>query len=134
MKISKPIKILIGCLTTLTILIPFVILPAVMMYFMFSVGFPFLSSSASVGPNDFEKTFMPFMLVFYPSMMCYSFVQLGLQIVYIIHQVKNKTLSDTFRVLFIIGNFFMPFIAMPIYFIAYMWKDPADEPAPLIVN
>jgi hypothetical protein len=55
-------------------------------------------------------------------------VQLGLQIFYVIHEIKNKALTDTIRILFTIGLFFLPYIAMPIYFFAYLWKDAPQEP------
>jgi hypothetical protein len=127
MKISKSVKILIGFLTAFAVLFPFVIMPALVMFFMFSVGFPFLDPNSIPSTNEVEKTMIPVMMVFYPTMMCFSFVQLGLQIFYIIHEIKNKALTDTFRILFVIGNFFLPFVAMPIYFFAYLWKDSPQE-------
>ncbi len=63
------------------------------------------------------------MLIFYPVMICFSLVQLGLQVFYVILEIKNKALTDTYRILFALGTFFLPYIAMPIYFIRYLWKD-----------
>ena len=129
MNISKPVKILIGVLTVFTVLFPFLIMPVFMMFFVLGTGFPFFNPQSVPNPNDFEAI-LPFMFVFYPLMMCFSIVQIGLQIFYIIHEIKNKTLSDTFRILFIIGNFFLPYVAMPIYFFAYLWKDTPQESQP----
>ena len=128
MNISKSAKILIGFLTAFAVLFPFVIMPIVMMFFVFSSGFPFFDPQSVPNSDDIQKTMLPFMLVFYPLMMCFSFVQLGLQIFYIIHEIKNKALTDTFRILFAIGTFLLPFVAMPIYFFAYLWKDSPQEP------
>ncbi len=127
MNISKPVKILVGILTAFGILFPFVIMPVFMMGFMFSSGFPFMDHQSFTNPGDLQKTMFPFMMVFYPLMMCFSLVQLGLQIFYVIHAIKNKTLSDTYRILFAIGAFLLPYIAMPVYFIAYLWKDQPQE-------
>jgi len=126
MKISKAVKILVGVLTLLVVLIPFVIMPAVMMFLVFGAGFPFLDSQAMPSPYAVEAL-LPVMMVFYPLMMCYSFGQMGLQVFYVIHEIKNKAMTDTFRILFVIGTFFLPYVAMPIYFIAYLWKDKGQE-------
>ena len=132
MKISKPVKILIGVLTFFAVFFPFVIMPAFMMFFMYNSGFPFLYSQTMTNPDEMIKAMMPMMIVFYPTVMCYSLVQLGLQVFYIIHEIKNKALTDTFRILFAIGTFMLPYVAMPIYFIAYLWKDnpPTSKSSP----
>jgi hypothetical protein len=131
MNVSKPVKILVGFLTALAVLFPFVIAPVFMMFFMFSSGFPFFDPQSISNPYDFQKTMFPMMMVFYPLMMCFSLVQLGLQIFYIIHEIKNKALNDTYRILFAIGTFLLPFVAMPIYFFVYLWKDKPQELEPL---
>ena len=130
MKISKPVKILIGILTLLVVLIPFVIMPAVMMFLVFGSGFTFLDSQSVPSPYDVEAL-LPVMMVFYPLMMCNTLAQLGLQVFYVIHEIKNKALTDTLRILFVLGNFFLPYLAMPIYFIAYLLKDRGQE-APIL--
>lgn len=127
MNINKPTKIVIGVLTVFAVIFPFVIAPALMMFFVFSSGFPFFDPQSVPNSYEIQKTMLPMMMVFYPTMMCFGLVQLGLQIFYIIHEVKNKALTDTYRILFAIGTFFLPYIAMPIYFIAYLWKDTPQE-------
>ena len=130
MNVSKSVKIIIGFLTAFAVLFPFLIMPIFMMFFMFSSGFPFFDPQSAPTPHEIEKTMFPMMMVFYPIMMCFGVVQLGLQIFYIIHEIKNKALTDTFRILFVIGNFFLPYVAMPIYFFAYLWKDVPQESQP----
>jgi hypothetical protein len=126
MKISKAVKILVGVLTLLVVLIPFVLMPAVMLFLMFEAGFPFLDPQDVPSPYDWEAV-LPVLMVFYPLMMCNTLAQLGLQVFYVIHEIKNKALTDTLRILFVLGNFFLPYLAMPIYFIAYVWKDRGQE-------
>lgn len=127
MNISKPVKIVIGILTLFTALFPFVIMPSLIMIIMVSSGFPFFDPQSVPNVYDIQKTIMPVMMVFYPIMMCFTVVQFGLQIFYVIHEIKNKALPDTFRILFAIGTFFLPYVAMPIYFFAYLWKDAPQE-------
>ena len=122
MNISKPVKIVIGLLTLGAVLFPFVIMPVMMMLLIFGSGFPYFDPHSAYIIPDIEAM-LPFMMVFYLLMICYSLVQLGLQIFYVIHEIKNKALTDTIRILFTIGIFFLPYIAMPIYFFAYLWKD-----------
>lgn len=130
MNISKPVKILIGLLTLMVVLYPFVIMPAFMMFFMYNSGFSFIDPQNISNPYDMLQEMLPFMMVFYPIMMCLSVAQLGLQVFYIIHEIKNKALTDTYRILFAIGTFFMPYIAMPIYYFVSIWKDaPAAPPS-----
>jgi len=127
MNISKSVKILIGFLTAFGVLFPFVIMPGFMMFFVFSSGFPFFDPQSISNPYDLQRTMFPMMMVFYPVMMCFSLVHLGLQIFYAIHEIKNKALNDTYRILFAIGTFLLPYVAMPIYFFAYLWKDNPQE-------
>ena len=127
MNVSRPVKTLVGFLTAFAVLFPFVIAPVLMMFVMFNSGFPFFDPQSMTGLRDFQKTMFPMMMVFYPLMMCFSLVQLGLQIFYIIHEIKNKVLNDTYRILFAIGTFLLPYVAMPIYFFAYLWKDQPQE-------
>ncbi len=131
MNISKSVKILIGFLTAFAILFPFVVMPAFMMLFVFGLRFPFFDPHSFSNPYELQKTMFPFMMVFYPVMMCYSVVQLGLQIFYVIHEIKNKAITDTYRILFALGTFFLPYVAMPIYFFAYLWKDQVQESQPV---
>ena len=130
MNISRPIKILIGVLTVFAVLFPFIIMPSFMMFFVFRAGFPFFDPQSVPSPYEIEKSFMPMMMIFYPVMMCFSLVQLGLQIFYVIHEITNKALTDSLRILFVLGTFFLPFIAMPFYFIAYLWKGNSQELKP----
>ncbi len=127
MNIYKPTKITIGVLTILAVLFPFVIAPTFYMFIVFIFGFPFFDPRSAPNPYDFEKTLFPVMMVFVSSMLCFSLVQLGLQVFHIVHEIKNKALTDTFRILFAIGTFFLPYISMPIYFFAYLWRDRPQE-------
>ena len=113
MGISKPVKILIGFFTAFIVLLYFLVVLFLVMVFM--------SDSGS------SKILSPFIMVLAPLLICFPIVQWGLLIFYIIHEIKNKALTDTSRILFPIGTFLLPFVVMPIYFFAYLWKDNPQE-------
>ena len=130
MTLTKPIKILIGILTLLIIVMPFILIPLVW-------GFSMLTGLVlAAQPERVEVPLMVVVMFFaMPLFMLYPFVQLALQVFYIIHEVKNKFLTDTPRILFILGSFFLPFIALPAYFIMHIWRDgvkitPVEDLAP----
>lgn len=127
MTFSKPIKILIGVLTLLVELTPFLVVPLFFMFPVFMGTFSALGSEMSEGAESLLALFatLPFFIIM-PLMWCYSFTHLVAQVFYIIQIVKNKVIGDTPRILFILGTFFMPIIAMPLFFILHIWKEPAQ--------
>jgi hypothetical protein len=48
-------------------------------------------------------------------------------IFYLAHNVKNKDGSEILRILLGVGVQFLPFIAMPAYFLIYVWPDKVPE-------
>lgn len=125
MKLTKPIKILVGILTFINSVLPFLIAP-VMMLIMFSFGSSFPLQLSPDSPPDsllFVKFFFPMMLIFFPLTMCIAFMNLGLQVFYLIFIIKNTDLSDSTRIIFAIGVFLMPIVLMPVYYLMYLWKD-----------
>ncbi len=128
MKISKPIKVLIGAITAVVALFPFVIGPAMMILFVFvAPGFPFFDYRGGTNPEDMARIMPMFFLFFFLTIMCFSVFQLALQVFYLALVIKNKQLTDVSRVLFALAVFFMPFVAMPLYFVAYFWSDRPQE-------
>ena len=37
--------------------------------------------------------------------------------------IRNTTASESIRIILGIGVFFLPFIAMPVYYYLYIWRD-----------
>ncbi|MCI0477826.1 MAG: hypothetical protein L0Y55_16415 [Anaerolineales bacterium] len=50
-------------------------------------------------------------------------ISLALMAFYWAHIIKNVTTSDTLRIIFGIGIFMFGYIAMPIYFYFFVWRD-----------
>jgi len=125
MTLSKPLKITIGILTLFVMLFPFLI-PVFMFFWVFSFSLPLTEIQSAPDPAEVGKIMVP-MFIYFAAMMGYAFTQLGLQIFYIIHAIKSKAASETNLILFVLGTFFLPFVAMPIYYILHIWKDSPAE-------
>ena len=125
MKLSKPLKVVIGIGTGITTLWP-LLLPLLWIFFILSVPLSDFESSRS-----FPLPFAVFALAF-PLIMVASFVQIGLQVFYWSHIILNKTASDASKIIFGIGSFMFPWLAMPVYFFMHVLpdKEQGDSPAP----
>ena len=119
---SRIPKILIGIGTAIFTLFP-ILMMVFAIAFMFIPLF-FLNLTESSEPN--LAIFGVFFLII-PIMMLFGFLQLGLMIFYIINIVKNKIGSDVILILIAIGLYFLPFFAMPAYYLIYILpKEPPD--------
>ncbi len=121
MRLSKPVKVIIGVLTAWELIAPFLYLA---LWFFF-IGSIFYSAEKNTLPEDyiFPTFFLPFMFLIF----CNSFLQLGLQYFYLSHIILNKTANDIIRVVLGISIFIFSPIAMPIYYFIFIWleKPPA---------
>jgi hypothetical protein len=110
---NNALKIIIGLLTAWVVIFPFL---AFLAYF----GFIFsLISQASQNPY-YEPAFPPVFLLIMIFIMCSGFLQVFLQGFYIVHDIVNKTGSDVLRAVLGLGIFFLPFIALPVYYFIYI--------------
>jgi hypothetical protein len=75
-------------------------------------------------PNTFSPDFDPsvfgYFFLMFPLMMCFGLAQFILMIFYVIHIIKNRAGSEVIRILTSIGFYFLPYIAMPAYFLIYI--------------
>ena len=130
MRLSQPLKIFIGLLTALYAISP------VFIMFIFFIPFtliPFAHNAPGVvhGLRDPEAIMALFPLLMFPLIICINTLHFGLQILYIVLVNKDRQLSETPRILFTLGLFFLPFIAMPLYYFMYLLKAaPPNAPDP----
>ncbi len=114
MTLSKPVRILVGVGTVWIILYPLLFLA-----FWFSMMTGFMSS------QDPEPPFLFFSL--FPAIFpvhCLTFIiQFALMAFYLFHIIKNTAASEVLRVILGVGTFFMPYIAMPVYYYLYIWRE-----------
>jgi len=119
---SKPLKIIIGVLTALVVVAPFFLAA-------FSLGISFLLPASQVlSPRPPQPEFFAVFtalipLLIFPAMFCFSILRLGLQVTYIVLIVKDRQLNDTPRILYTLGVYFLPTLAMPLYYILNFWKE-----------
>jgi hypothetical protein len=66
----------------------------------------------------------PFMFfAFFPLHIVTIFILLVLQVLFLIHVIKNTQASEVARIVLGVGIFVMPFIAVPVYYILYIFLD-----------
>ncbi len=119
MKLSKPLKIIIGLLTAWVVVAPFLYMA---IWFFFIFGVSSFENPAQVNTNFYPAIsaafFIPFVLI-----MCSSILQLGLQGFYIIHVILNKTGGDVIRAVLGVGMFILAIIALPVYYFIFILPD-----------
>lgn len=127
MKLNKSIKLLVGGGTFWLLFYPLLF---IVIWFLAIPGFMF-----SPSPESPFSMFSMFDLIF-PVHCLTAIMQLVLMGFYLFHIIKNTLVSDTIRAIFGVGIFFMPFIAMPVYYYFFIWIDsppkwalPQDKPS-----
>jgi len=120
MRISKPIKILLGFLTAWVAIYPLAIIVTWFSFMFIAIG----AVEYQAAPENlvFPAIFLPIFIL----IMCSSVLQISLTAFYLTHVILNKTGNDIIRVLLGISVFFFPYLGMPIYYFVYVL--PANPP------
>jgi hypothetical protein len=128
MKLNNTYKILVGLATLWVMLYPLLFL-CVWLTFPLSMLLP--ESTAQEFPFAFVSFFavIPFH--------CFTiFLQMALSVFYLVHVLKNVNAAETVRIVLGVGVFFLPYVAMPIYYYLYIWREQppawAVIPAPVL--
>lgn len=120
MKLSKPVKILIGAGTGIYALFP------LFLFFIWLLAvFTILVTSNYQGEPS-PIFFVLFSLMF-PAICLVNLLHLALVSFYITHMIKNNTANETLRVLLALGLFFLPWLAMPVYLLIYILPSQPPE-------
>jgi len=128
-KLNKPVRLLIGALT----LWPIVYIVVVM--FVFVIGF-FISSAAFTSSSRLPQTsppqIFPFPLfgVFFALQFFTIFLVYGLMALYIVDVFRNDYITSDRKALWAAVLFLGSFIAMPIYWYLYFWRDKSKDSPP----
>lgn len=126
MTLSKPVRILIGLATFWYALYLLLTIVSIVIF----AGYVFLALLAggetvsSLGTLFRQMLSLKFML---PIHVCSLFLEVGLLIFYLVHTIKNTKASDSMRIVLGLGHLFLPFVAMPIYYYLYIWKENPPE-------
>lgn len=126
MHLSKGVKLLVGIATIFDLAAPFLL--AIGIWFMvFATAVNFSTSGASGQTNNFPIFFSLGFVVAIVFAILYSFVRLALDAFYIVHIIKNTFGSQIWRILSGIGLFVFPPLAMPFYYLVYVWPNQPPE-------
>src|SRR5262245_52569146 len=112
MKLSRRAKIAAGVATLLYVGLPF-ILGGIIALMAMAVPFFIMTNYRSRGePPEFLFAF-PFMImgVVFPLQCVFLLLTFGTITFYLAHIIKNKTASETTRIILAVGLVFMPFVA-----------------------
>lgn len=118
MKLNKSAKIIVGVGTLFVAAFPFL--------FMVIFFLPIFLAGFGRGEEPSPAFVGAFFLIF-PLMLLFSLLQMGLMIFYVVHVIKNSTASEAIRILLGVGIYFMPYIAMPTYYLVYVLPDTPPE-------
>jgi len=130
MTISKPIKILVGIGTIWYTLYLLVTVVGILILFGF-VLVSLLQGGEAVSNLRVLFTRIPGFGLMLPVHFCSLFLEVGLLIFYLVHTIKNTEASDPMRIVLGLGHLLLPFIAMPIYYYLYIWREKPPEWAAL---
>jgi hypothetical protein len=120
MNISKPFRIVIGLGTLWYIAYPLLFIGGMLL----TMGLmPFFAGNENSLNSSGPFIAFPFFGLIFPLHFCTIFLGFGLIAFYLIHVIKNTKADETIRIILALGNFFMPFISMPIYYYLYIWLE-----------
>ena len=126
MRLSKGMKIVVGLGTAAHILVPFIIGIMVVLAALI-MPLAVLASERSGEPPALLFVF-PFIMfgVVFPLQCVLIPLTFLLIAFYLAHIIKNTTASDTTRIVLAIGMVFMPYVAMPVYYLLHVWPEQAE--------
>jgi hypothetical protein len=126
MTLNKPVKFLVGIATFWYALYLLLTVFGIVLFFGY-VFIALLTGDEAVSnlPTLFRQILsLEFML---PIHFCSLLLEVGLLIFYLVHTLKNTNASDAMRIVLGLGHLFLPFVAMPIYYYLYIWRERPPE-------
>lgn len=126
MTLSKPVKLLVGISTIWYAIYLLLTIGGFAILFGY-VFVAFLIGGESV--DDLRALLLQILSleIMLPIHFCSLLLEVGLLIFYLVHTIKNTKASDSMRIVLGLGHLFLPFIAMPIYYYLYLWRDNPPE-------
>ena len=120
MKLSRPVKALVGASTLIVLFLPFALMAV---FFAGLLPTIMAEEVPSTPPPFFTGAFA----VVFPAMCLFTFVQYGLIAFYLTHIVKTPEGSDVLRIILAIAIFLFPMLGMPAYFLIFVWPDSVPQ-------
>lgn len=127
MELSKRVRIGLGIATLLEVAFPLLI---VLLFLLVFILMPIMmAANPEIEANISFFFIFGWMLVAF-SMICFSTFQIILKVSYLYLILSNKQASELGKILFILGTFYLPYIAMPVYYVIYFLKEKEDGAVP----
>lgn len=123
MRLSKPLKLLIGALTVWPCLYLLLFL-AVFAFMFLSLGRAGLAPS----PAEIQQGFAVLFILHFATMV----LVLGLMAFYIVHLFQAASVPQDRKVLWAVILFLGNVVAMPVYWYMHVWRDPTPDLPPVI--
>jgi hypothetical protein len=117
--LSNSLKIVIGAATLWQSIYP-------LLFFAVWLIFP-LSMMAGERFEGMTRFPLAGFMAIFPLHCVTIVIMMGLGVFYLVHIIKNNAANDVIRIILGIGCFYMPFVAMPIYYYLFIWSDPPPE-------
>lgn len=120
MNLSQRSKIALGIATILEVVIPLLIV------FLYMLVFFMMPIMMATNPNSEGPIFGIFfigLLLFSFIMIFFAIFQIVLKVLYLTIVIRNKRSTDLIKILFVLGTFYLPYIAMPLYYILIILKE-----------
>jgi hypothetical protein len=119
MTFSKNIKIIIGLATSFYSVAPFIL---VGVYFIFILSMIPSFSMIEEGYNPEFPAYQFFFgfILFFGMIMLFNVLHFVLIPIYMTLLIKNKDGLEVLRIILAVGLIFLPFVAMPAYFLIYI--------------
>jgi hypothetical protein len=126
MPLSKPVKILIGITTFWYAFYLLLTIVGIVILFGYVLLAVVMGGEAVANLRTLLTQILSFEIML-PIHFCSLFLEVGLLIFYLIHTIKNTKASDALRIVLGLGHLFLPFVAMPIYYYLYIWREHPPE-------
>ena len=120
MKLNRTWKIVVG-LVSLWV----VAYPLVMMVGLFSI-FPLIAMQENSSSSEIPF-FFPAFLILMTFIVFTSFLQMAVSAFYLAHVIKNKKGLEVLRIILGVGTFYLPHIALPVYYFIYIWPETCPD-------
>ena len=120
-------KIILGILTAWVVIYPIIFFLAwIVMVFSFASQ----ANQNISEPNGLALLVFPVFFI----IICSAFLQIGLEVFYIVHTIINKVGWDVLRAILGVGLVFFPFVAMPVYYFIYILPETPPRWAQISTN
>lgn len=126
MTITKAVKILVGITTFWYALYLFLTIGGIVLLFGYVFVALFTGGEAVASLRGLLTQILSFEIML-PVHFCSLFLEVGLLVFYLVHTIKNTKANDSMRIVLGLGHLFLPFVAMPIYYYLYIWRENPPE-------